>query len=77
MEGESSSYSVSNYLILLEPLTVKLNCRVYFDPLFMQCNVCAYARLNKVAAAVGQSGANSLLDLLSAMEGLTRIEEIG
>ncbi|TKS73056.1 Protein NLRC5 [Collichthys lucidus] len=34
-------------------------------------------KLNKVAGAVGQSGANGLLDLLSAMEGLTRIEEIG
>nr|ALJ32258.1 NLRC5 [Miichthys miiuy] len=34
-------------------------------------------KLNKVSPAVGQSGANGLLDLLAAMEGLTRMEEIG
>ncbi|KAG7229790.1 hypothetical protein INR49_012439 [Caranx melampygus] len=33
-------------------------------------------RLNKNDTAVGPSGANSVLDLLSAMDGLTRVEEI-
>ncbi|XP_051238598.1 protein NLRC5 isoform X4 [Dicentrarchus labrax] len=33
-------------------------------------------KINKISTAPGQSGANGLLDLLTAMEGLTRMEEI-
>uniref|UniRef100_A0A8D0AIB5 NLR family CARD domain containing 5 n=1 Tax=Sander lucioperca TaxID=283035 RepID=A0A8D0AIB5_SANLU len=46
---------------------------IQFDPLFVHC---VYARLNKLVTAMGPSEANGVLDLLAAMEGLIRMEEI-
>ncbi|XP_076590240.1 protein NLRC5 isoform X2 [Chaetodon auriga] len=62
--------------LCLDSLELNEESRVCLAQSLRNINSIRSLKLNKIAPAMGQSGANSVLDLLPALEGLTRMEEI-
>ncbi|XP_070763305.1 protein NLRC5 [Enoplosus armatus] len=60
----------------LESLQLNEESRVCLAQALRNVNSIRSLKLNKIATERGQSGANDVLDLLAAMEGLTSLEEI-
>ncbi|XP_044049750.1 NLR family, CARD domain containing 5 isoform X2 [Siniperca chuatsi] len=67
---------VSLKSLRLDSLQLNEESRVYLAQALRNVNSIRSLKLNEIATEMGPSGANSVLDLLAAMDGLTRLEEI-